>query len=155
MPVGECGSRIEPEGPVSQEVRRIDDRQRICLPTDAVNAYGKQVLAVLDRPGRVRLLPWKTHGEAVAKRREELLARERTPETLEALRQIEDRYQRISLISEPRFTPSPNMAVHLGVTPREGEVFYLWRYPDHLEVWSPAYRNESLPKIAPELEGLP
>jgi hypothetical protein len=155
MPQGECGSRLEPAGPVAQEVRTLDDRARICLPAEVVNAYGKLVLAVLDRPGRVLILPWKPHGDAVASRRDQLLSvAPTTPGALEALRQIEDRYQRIPL-SEPRFTPSPNMFLHLRLEAREGEKFYLWRYADHLEVWSPAYRDARLLEIAPELEGLP
>lgn len=132
-------------------MRRLDDRGRICLPPEAVN--GEQVLAVLDAPGRVRLLPWKPHGEAVARRRDELLAIEpKTPAIFEALRQVEDRYQLISLEKEPRFTPSPNISLHLSLA---GDDFYLWRYPDRLEVWSPAYRNARLLEVAPEVEDLP
>jgi hypothetical protein len=137
---------------VFQDVRRLDERGRICLPPEAVN--GEVVLAILDAPGRVRLLPWKDQGEAIAKRRNEMRSIEpRTVVILEALRQIEDRYQLVSLEKPPRFTPSPNMSLHLGLG--VDKFYYLWRYPDWLELWSPAYRNARLPEVAVELEGLP
>jgi bifunctional DNA-binding transcriptional regulator/antitoxin component of YhaV-PrlF toxin-antitoxin module len=139
---------------VRQEVRAVDDRGRITLPAESAKRFGGQVLLVLGEPGRLRLLPWDPHGIAVALRRDDLRSKDPTDERiLEALRQIEDRYQHQPLEKEARFTPSSNVRLHLGF---EFGDYYLWRYPDALEVWSLAYRNArcSAP-LAQELDGLP
>jgi len=72
---------------------------------------------------------------------------------LEALRQFEDRYLCLTIEKDGRLRlPQPAM-VHLGIA--AGVLLVAWRYPSRLELWSLAYRNERLRRVAEELSDLP
>lgn len=139
---------LEPAGPtvVGQEVAELDDDDRIVLPARlraGLEWLGGDALGVLERPGRVRLLPWTASDRALERRRELLLRVAdvaRPPsEELELVRALEDRFFRLAVRTDGRVRLHGGLRLHLQAGIR---YIVVVRFPNEIELWSPEYRNK-------------
>jgi DNA-binding transcriptional regulator/RsmH inhibitor MraZ len=138
--------RVDPDSPIRKHVLQVDRRGRITLGVGLVEDVGRELLGVLNVPGRVRLLPWKPHGEQV-RRRSAMLANS-LAENVEALQDLHSVYERVTVDSQGRFVLPPGARLHLGVA--HGPVI-VWQLPKAIELWSPAFRDGRLPEDVDDL----
>jgi hypothetical protein len=150
---------------VSQEVAEIDERGRLRFhprwtnrvswwKTNQDEAFA--VLMVLQEPGRIALRAWTNDGDQIAARYAELAASD-DEEALEALRLIQDRYQKLPIDKEYRAHLGDPALTHLGLTIERGRksTVYVVVYPDQLNILSVSYRNEKLVSGSRWLDDLP
>jgi hypothetical protein len=145
---------------VRQVVVSLDERGRIKLPVRITESLSwladRDTLAVLSTPGIIRLYPWTPAGEAVLRRRRELLERTKDePSTYEILRALEDRYKRLKIPKSVRPTLTNEMILHLGLAPYVSTSVYLWRIADTVEINSSPHRTQHLADEWEELSDLP
>jgi hypothetical protein len=156
---------LDPEflGPIIQVIEDIDDRGRLDFPP-RVAAYvewlSKQVtqcLMVLREPGRLELLCWDTAGIQVIERRRQIAEAAKSDSSIwEALRNLEDRYHRLSLPADRRkISLGANALLHLGVPEKVISPVYLIGFPDRVGVLSPSRRNQLIQEIPAILSDLP
>jgi hypothetical protein len=148
---------------VAQEATEIDARGRLhILPrwTERIawwrDEEAFEVLMVLDQPGAIMLRDWKTDGQRVLDRYQEIRKRD-DEQTLEALRLFIDRYQRLRFDKERRAHIGDAALAHLGLPIGRGTRFtiYLAIFPQHLALLSPSYRDARLIRGSPLLDDLP
>jgi DNA-binding transcriptional regulator/RsmH inhibitor MraZ len=160
------GPWLDPDvpGPVGQAAAEIDLRGRLRIPSRLVANIGwlhRQVmpvdaLAVYDRPGRIILLSWEEESEPVLSRRRELIERaSESPEALEGLRMLEDRYKRLTVPNDLRPTLGTEAFIHLDLPMGAETNVYVVRVLQALEILSPKYRNELRVTRSEMLAGLP
>jgi len=139
---------------VSQEVATVDVRQRLnFLPRWLERAGWTRpqgdtewlFVVVLSEPGLAVVLPWEPEGNRAVARYEEL-AREDPPD-LQALRRIQDRYQRLVIPAraDSRATLGDGTVMHLaGRRPAEPFDLYVAIYPNRIDLIHPELRNRWL-----------
>src|SRR6267142_892534 len=124
---------------VSEEIAEIDDRGRLRFHPRWTNRVpwwktnqdeGFAVLMVLQEPGLIALLDWTNDGQRVAARYTELAGSD-DEEALEALRLIQDRYQKLPIDKEHRAHLGDPALTHLGVPMERGRksTVYVVVYP--------------------------
>jgi hypothetical protein len=93
----------------------------------------------------VQICDWEKNGQAVERRYRELALR-KDYEALEALRLIQDRYQKLVIPPERRCSLGQAALAHLGspISPRQSQVLYVAIYEAKIELISPAYRDAKL-----------
>lgn len=138
----------EQPGPVHREVLRIDTRGRMTVPADVWERVTwlhpdepTLTLLVCHEPGRVKFLPWKPYGQRVLERRRELLSQEQTPDILEAIIELEDRYLRQSMETSGRVNLSEMALTHLEIRNDLPTYAILMCLSDFFEIWSKTYRR--------------
>jgi hypothetical protein len=156
---------LDPEfrGPIIQVIEDIDDRGRLDFPprvAEYVEWLSKQVtqcLMVLREPGRLELLCWDTEGIQVIERRRQIAEAAKSDSSMwEALRNLEDRYHRLSLPADHRkISLGANALLHLGLPEKVISPVYLIGFPDRVGVLSPSRRNQLIQEIPAILSDLP
>lgn len=156
--------KLDPDnpGPIIEEVTSIDNRGRIHIPKSLVSEVewlGEvplECLMVLSASGQIFLLPWEPYGEAVIKKRQNLLEPEPLDEeTLDNLRFIEHRYHKILIPQEYRPTLPLQALLHLELPEHTSSRIYLTKVGEKLELASPKYQDYLNQRFPPELTGLP
>ncbi len=157
--------RLDPDfsGPIIQVIEDIDDRGRLDFPprvaeyVDWLSRRATQCLMVLREPGRLELLCWDTAGVQVIERRRYIAEGARSDSSLwEVLRNLEDRYHRLSLPADRRkISLGANALLHLGVSEKVTSPVYLVGFPDRVGVLSPLRRNQLIQEIPAILSELP
>jgi hypothetical protein len=155
----------DPSASVAEEVTEIDGRGRIrFLPRwtnripwwKSTSSEGFDVLMVFVEPGLISFRDWISDGEQVAARFAQIAA-EDDDDALEALRLIQDRYQKLPIDKERRAHLGDPALAHLGLPIQRGSrsTVYVAVYPSRLDIFSVAYRNEKLVIGSPLLDDLP
>lgn len=150
---------------VSQEIIEIDERGRFNLLqrwTEQINwinsipEAGIQTLMVFSEPGRISILDWETNGQKIIDRYQEL-AGSQDENSLELLRLIQDRYQKLIIRRDRRPYLGDAALHHLGlpISRIEKSTLYIAIYPDKLDLIGSAYRNQMLLSGHVELDNLP
>jgi hypothetical protein len=140
---------------VFQETADIDRRGRLrLLPRwivhiDWIPITAKEdvsALMILDQPGRISLRNWEVLGPQIEGRYEEIAGKSEDDHNFEALRLIQDRYQRLIIPKDRRPYLGKNAIAHLGlqVSHENTSTVYVAIFPGRLDVLSPSYRNEKL-----------
>jgi hypothetical protein len=112
-------------------------------------------LAVLERPGLLRILSFEPHGLAVLDRRRRLIEDVNIdPAAAEALAALEDRYHRIRIPADRRISLSSLLTAHLGVEPGAA-LLYVERFLEEIQLLSLAMRERRLIAGHKLLAGLP
>jgi|ERR1700730_14314748 len=147
------GELLDPDfpGPFGQEIVEIDARARVLLSPRLLNdvawlAKGEAGigLAVLERPGLVRILSFEQHGLNVLERRRRLIDRVNIdPAAAEALAVLEDRYHRMRIPADRRISLSSLLIAHLGVEPGAA-IVYVERSLQEIQLLSTATRERRL-----------
>lgn len=111
---------------------------------------------VFVEPGLISLRDWTNDGERVATRFTELAA-SGDEDAWEALRLIQDRYQKLPIDKERRAHLGDLALAHLGLSiEREKKsTVYIAVYPDCIDILSVSYRNSKLVSGSRWLDGLP
>jgi hypothetical protein len=146
--------------PVRQAVATVDDRGRFKLPIRISEGVewlnGRETLAILRTPGVIRLRQWEIEGEAVLRRRRELIEEAKSdPALLEIVRALEDRYKRFRIPPSGRPTLTDEMLLHLSLKPSVPASIYVWCISDTIELASTDHRIVTLATRWEELDGLP
>lgn len=150
---------------LTQELAEVDGRGRVHLlprwarrtswlsvpPTDDLIA-----LMVLFPPGRISLRSWDPDGPRIMERYA-ILAAQGEQADPEALRAIQDRYQRLQISKERRPYLGHAALQHLGLPAKRGMVSNIWVAIFHngIDLLGPAYRDAKNLEGHPELENLP
>lgn len=150
---------------VSEEVTEIDARGRVrFLPRwtnwipwwrDTTNE-GFELLMVFVEPGLISFRDWITDGERIAARLGQIAASD-DEDALEAMRLIQDRYQKLPIDKERRAHLGDPALAHLGLPVERGakSTVYVAVYPSRIDVFSVAYRNQKLIVGSSLLDDLP
>ena len=149
---------------VFQEVTQIDRRGRInllprwtrrieWLSNDPIEA---PALMVLEEPGHISIRSWEKDGQRVEQRYLELASQE-DDASLEALRFIQDRYQKLIIPAKKRCSLGQPALAHLGfpVRPQDERPLYVAVYPSKIDLMSPNCRDRLLLAGHPYLDDLP
>lgn len=149
---------------VSQEPATVDVRQRLnFLPrwleragwTRPAGTTEWLFVAVLQEPGLAVVLPWEPRGALAVAQFVEL--EKEDPPNLEALRQIQDRYQRLVIPPKPdtRATLGDSTVMHLAGR-RLAEPFdiYVAIYPGRIDLIHPDLRNARLRASGDGIDGI-
>ena len=150
---------------VIEEIAEIDGRGRIhLLPRWAkrvgwipVPAAGDvDALMILVEPGLLSLTSWNPDGPRIEKRHDELAALG-TGADLEALRSIQDRYQKLPIPNDRRPHLGDAALQHLGLSTKRGAKsnVYVVITPGRIDLLSPGYRNAKSIEGHPSLDDLP
>jgi hypothetical protein len=145
---------VDPEGPGPAYVELVEVRvsgettgPRIQIPAQGRNCVEWlkagapcDALIEISEPGRIRLLPWAPHGEAVVARRREL-AREPYDEQLNELLSLTERFRRIHVEKNGRFPVHDRELFHLGLNPATTGTTLLICLPGHVELWNEDFRR--------------
>jgi hypothetical protein len=152
------------QAPVFQEVTQVDPRGRINLLPRWIKRLGwlsvepveTQALMVFEQPGRISLRNWETDGKNVAQRYLELMSHD-DDASREALRLIQDRYQKLIIPAKKRCSLGQPALVHLGlrVTPQDEQPIYVAVFPTKIDLLSPNCRERLLLARHPFLDDLP
>lgn len=104
-----------------------------------------EALMIFSQPGLISLRDWKTSSPAVIQRLKEL-SDSPDDEALEALRLIQDRYQKLLIPAKDRPSLSDAALAHLGIDVPRGPKFliYVCTFADRIDLMSPQYRNAKL-----------
>jgi hypothetical protein len=113
-------------------------------------------LMVFVEPGLISIRAWEPDGPRIQQRFAELSASS-DAEAPEALRLIQDRYQRLVIPAKDRPSLGDAALAHLGLRVERGRksVIYVCVSPDKIELMSPAYRESKLTEGHPLIEDLP
>ena len=155
--------RVE-EAPVSQEVAQIDSRGRLNLlprwtkridwmPNEPVELLA---LMVFQEPGLITICSWEGEGQRVEQRYKELALQEDAI-ALDALRLIQDRYQKLIVPPQRRCSLGQAALAHLGfpAPPGKEQTLYVAVYSTKIDLLSPSCRNRKLLAGNPLLDDLP
>jgi hypothetical protein len=159
LTIGSAGS------PVTEEVIEIDGRGRFHMQprwidrlawwqTDHPDGY--TVLMVFDKPGVIEFRDWRTDGQLVSSKHEELKD-QMGEEALEALWVLADRYRPLRFDKRGRAHLGNPALAHLGFLIGRGAKhnLYVVVFPDRLLLFSPTYRDSKLMEGSPLLDDLP
>jgi hypothetical protein len=153
-------------GPVFQEVSEVDTYRRINLLQrwtsrfhwlENIKTKSVDVLMVLAAPGMLKLMPWEPEGPRLLKLHETISQDVASDETLEVVRLIRDKYERLTVDHEHRpYLGDPALA-HLGLPLERGvrSIVYVAIYPDYIAILSQDYRNQKLLLSNPLLDSFP
>ena len=123
-----------------------------------LDAEGNDVLAlmVFAEPGLISMRAWAPDGPRIQERFAEV-ASSRDAEAPQALRLIQDRYQRLLIPTNDRPSLGDAALAHLGLQVERGKksLIYVCVSPDRIELMSPAYRETKLVEGHPLIEDLP
>jgi hypothetical protein len=113
-------------------------------------------LMVFAEPGLVSIRDWKPDGPRIEQRFSEL-AKSTDPDANQALRLIQDRYQRLTIPAADRTSLGDGALAHLGFSVERGRksLVYVCIFPDRIEIMSPAYRDSKLVEGHPLIDDLP
>jgi hypothetical protein len=100
---------------------------------------------VFSKPGLISLRDWKTSSPAIFQRIDEL-SESSDEDALEALRLIQDRYQKLIIPARDRSSLGDAALAHLGIDLVDGSKFllYVCIFSDRIDLMSPQYRNAKL-----------
>jgi hypothetical protein len=141
--------------PVFQEVAEVDPYRRINLLQRWTSRFDwlkdikkkeVDVLMVFSEPGHLKLTSWEPDGPRLMQLYERLSKADPSDENLEALRLIQDRFQRLKIDKEHRPYLGDGALAHLGLPLQRGvkSIVYVAVYPQHIAVMSQEYRNKTL-----------
>src|SRR5262245_20555068 len=99
-----------------------------------------EFMVTIEEIGRLSLKNWRMASPPVLEKRDSLL-RERDWHALAAL---EDRYRRLRLGDDERLVFPKAVVLALGEHPGTRPFLFIQLFPDHLEIWSTAFRNRNL-----------
>lgn len=113
-------------------------------------------LMVFVEPGLISIRPWEPDGPRVQKRFAELSASP-DADAVEAMRLIQDRYQRLVIPTKDRPSLGDAALAHLGLQVERGKrsVIYVCVSSEKIELMSPAHRESKLIEGHPLIEDLP
>jgi hypothetical protein len=113
-------------------------------------------LMVFSKPGLISLRDWKTSSPAILKRIEEL-SEIPDDDDLEALRLIQDRYQKLVIPANDRSSLGEAALAHLGIDLANGSKFliYVGIFANRIDLMSPQYRNAKLIEGHQQIDDLP
>jgi hypothetical protein len=111
---------------------------------------------VFSKPGLISLRDWKTSSPAILKRIEEL-SEIPDDDDLEALRLIQDRYQKLVIPANDRSSLGEAALAHLGIDLANGSKFliYVGIFANRIDLMSPQYRNAKLIEGHQQIDDLP
>jgi hypothetical protein len=106
-------------------------------------------------PGLISIRAWEPSGPRIQQRYVEIAATT-DADAHEALRLIQDRYQRLVIPPSDRVSLGDAALAHLGLPVERGtkSLIYVCVSSDRLELLSPAYRNSKLTEGHPLIEDL-
>lgn len=123
-----------------------------------LSAEGTDVLAlmVFAEPGLISIRAWKPDGPRIQERLAEI-ASSQDADAPQALRLIQDRYQRLVIPAKERASLGDAALAHLGLQVERGKKFliYVCVSLDRIELMSPVYRETKLTEGHPLIEDLP
>jgi hypothetical protein len=114
---------------------------------------GTDALMLFLEPGRISIRDIGSAGR-ITERYGELVSNP-TPETLDLLRLIQDRYGRLYIPKSKRVSVGEPALLHLGIQRGVKTPIYVAIFPTSLELLSVAYRNAQLLEFRADLEDLP
>ena len=115
-----------------------------------------EALMTFSEPGLITITDRKKDGPRIQQRFEELSNSE-DADALEALRLLQDRFQRLIIPAKDRPSLGDGALVHLGLSVERGRksVIYVCVFPDRIELMSEEYRNSKLLEGHPLIDDLP
>ncbi len=115
-----------------------------------------EALMTFDEPGLITISEWKRDGPRIQHRFEEL-SRSEDADALQAMRLVQDRFQRLIIPAKDRPSLGDGALVHLGLTTEKNQKFtiYVCVYSDRIELMSKEYRNSKLLEGHPLIDDLP
>jgi hypothetical protein len=111
---------------------------------------------VFAEPGLISIRAWEPDGPRIQQRFTEIVSSE-DADALQALRLIQDRYQRLLIPAKERPSLGDAALSHLGLHVERGEksLIYVCISRDRIELMSPAYREAKLTEGHPLIDDLP
>jgi hypothetical protein len=123
-----------------------------------LSAEGSDVLAlmVFAEPGLILIRAWEPDGPRIQERFAEI-ASSHDADAPQALRLIQDRYQRLVIPARERASLGDAALAHLGLKVERGKKFliYVCVSSDRIELMSQAYRETKLAEGHPLIDDLP
>ena len=146
-------STLNPEnpGPIQHGVAHVRDRGRMQIPPHLVKGVAwltsrqepAEALAVFRDAGRISLHSWLKESPPILQRRDELIADAAdNPEALHALEAVDDKYHRLVIPKDLRFTLTDEVVLHLGLSLEKDDTVYVVRIGDIVEIRSVPFRNQ-------------
>ncbi len=122
----------------------------------SVNKADTQALMVFEEPGLISIRAWEPDGPRIQQRFAELSASS-DADAPQALRLIQDRYQRLVIPAQDRPSLGDAALAHLGLRVERGQksIIYVCVSPEKIELMSPAYRDSKLTEGHPLIDDLP
>lgn len=147
---------------IVQEVASVDERGRINLlprwlsKANWTPSQYSELLMIFDRPGLVLLRQMEPDANRVITLHAELAASD-DPEKHEKMRQIQDRYAKLTVDRSKRAHLGDSALQHLGFPTTRGtkSPIYVVIAPNRIDLLSPSLRNEMLLQRGPEFDDLP
>jgi hypothetical protein len=153
----------EDEAPVIVAVTTVEKRGRLSIAPRwrkripwLTGSGPIEALMTFNEPGLITISDWKKDGPRIQQRFEEL-SKSDDADALEALRLIQDRFQRLNIPSKERPSLGDAALAHLGLNTERNRKFtiYICVYPDRVELLSHEYRNSKLLEGHPLIDDLP
>jgi hypothetical protein len=115
-----------------------------------------EALMIFVEPGLVSIRDWKAHSPSILQRYAELSASADT-DSIDALRLIQDRYQRLVIPAKDRPSLGDGALAHLGLSIERGKksIVYVCTFSDRIDVMASDYRNAKLIQSNPLIDDLP
>lgn len=115
-----------------------------------------EALMIFSEPGLISLRDWGLHSSSILERIGELSSSS-DEDSLEALRLIHDRYQKLVIPSKDRPTLGDEAVAHLGIDLDRGtkSLIYVCILPDRINLMSIEHRNAKLIRGHPLIDDLP
>lgn len=115
-----------------------------------------EALMIFSEPGLISLRDWNFHSPLILQRIEQLSS-SADEDSLEALRLIHDRYQKLIIPPRDRPTLGDEAAAHLGLNLGSGakSLIYVCAMSDRIDIMSVQHRNAKLIQGHPLIEDLP
>jgi hypothetical protein len=150
---------------VTVSVAQVEKRGRLnILPRwrsritwlNAVSDADVEALMTFSEPGLITISDWKREGPRIQQRFEEL-STSKDADALQALRLIQDRFQRLKIPARDRSSLGDAALAHLGLGVERGRksIIYVCVFPDRIELMSEEYRNSKLLEGHPLIDDLP
>jgi hypothetical protein len=113
-------------------------------------------LMVFAEPGLISIRDWQTDGPRIQQRFAEL-AISANPDAIDAMRLIQDRYQRLVIPAADRPSLGDAALAHLGLQVERGQksLVYVCLFNNRIEVMSSIYRDRKLIEGHPLIDDLP
>jgi hypothetical protein len=115
-----------------------------------------EALMIFVEPGLLSIRDWKTHSPSILQRYAEL-SESADVDSIDALRLIQDRYQRLMIPAKDRPTLGDGALAHLGLSIERGQksMVYVCVFSDRIDVMASDYRNAKLVESHPLIDDLP
>ncbi|WP_439401838.1 hypothetical protein ACNJYA_00640 [Bradyrhizobium sp. DASA03068] len=115
-----------------------------------------EALMIFSEPGLISIRDWNTHSPSILSRIEELSASS-GEDSLEALRLIHDRYQKLVIPFKERPTLCDEALAHLEIDLDNDtkSLVYVCTFPDWIDLMSSGYRKIKLLQGHPLISDLP